>query len=251
MTQSDRGDVSIVIPAFAEEARIGRAVQAVRAWGNEFPRWRELIVVVEPSGDATADEARRAAEGEPRVRVMENASHRGKGYAVRQGMMVAEGEIIFFMDADLSVPLCGVAPFVEHLDAHQGTAVVIGNRRHPLSRVTKRQSVWREKAGRGFNRVLRLFGLGEILDTQCGFKAFRRAAARDIFGRATVDGFAFDAEVLVLARQRGLRVDDLPVEWINDPETKFRPLVDGWQSFADLGKIRRRYGRSSGVSGER
>lgn len=251
MTQSDRGYVSIVIPAFAEEARIGRAVRAVRAWGNEFPRWRELIVVVEPSGDATADEARRAAEGDPRVRLIENASHRGKGFAVRQGMMAAEGEIVLFMDADLSVPLTYVPSFVGYLDAHQGTAVAIGNRRHPLSRVTKRQSMWREKAGRGFNRVLRLLGLDESLDTQCGFKAFRRAAAREIFSCATVDGFAFDAEALVLARQRGLRVDDLPVEWINDPETKFRPLADGWQSFADLWRIRRRYGRSSEVSGER
>lgn len=251
MTQSDRGDVSIVVPAFAEEARIGRAVRAMRAWGNEFPRWRELIVVVEPSGDATADEARRAAEGDPRVRVMENASHRGKGFAVRQGMMAAEGEIVFFMDADLSVPLSYVPFFVDHLDAHPETAVVIGNRRHPLSRVTRRQSVWREKAGRGFNCVLRSLGLDESLDTQCGFKAFRRAAGQDIFGRAMVDGFAFDAEVLVLARQRGWRVNDLPVEWINDPETKFRPLVDGWQSFADLWRIRRRYGRNLESSGER
>jgi dolichyl-phosphate beta-glucosyltransferase len=249
MTESDRGDVSIVIPAFAEAARIGRAVRAVRGWGNAFPRWRELIVVVEPSGDETAEVARQAAEGDARVRVIENPVHRGKGFAVRTGMLAAAGELIFFMDADLSVPLSYIVPFVEHLDAHPETAVAIGNRRHPLSQVTKRQQMWREKAGRGFNHVLRGLGLHQSLDTQCGFKAFRRSAAREVFRRATVDGFAFDAEVLVLAREMGWLVDDLPVEWINDPETKFRPLRDGWRSLADLWRIRRLYG--TGGSGER
>jgi dolichyl-phosphate beta-glucosyltransferase len=81
-------------------------------------------------------------------------------------------------------------------------------------------------------------------DTQCGFKAFRRAAAREIFSRARIDGFAFDTEILLLARQRGLRVDELPVEWINDQESKFRPLGDGWRSFRDLLRIRRLVGKA-------
>ena len=154
-------------------------------------------------------------------------------------MLRAAGDIIFFMDADLSVPLRYVAPFVAHLDAHPDVDVAIGSRRHPGSEVTVRQNLLREKAGRWFNRVVRGLGLSESKDTQCGFKAFRRAAAREIFSRAQIDGFAFDTEALFIARCLGLRVDELPVEWINDRDTKFRPCRDGWCSFRDLLRVRR------------
>ena len=231
--------MSIVVPAWREERRIGRAVRELRALAASWPSLREIIVVVEPGSDGTARVALEAAEGDPLVCVVENAEHRGKGYAVRAGMRRASGGIIFFMDADLSVPLAHVAPFVAHLTAHPEVAAVIGNRRHPESVLTKRQHFLRERAGRLFNRVVRGLGLSVSKDTQCGFKAFRRSAAGEIFSRARIDGFAFDTEVLLLARKLGLRVDELPVEWINDEETKFRPLSDGWRSLRDLLKIRR------------
>jgi dolichyl-phosphate beta-glucosyltransferase len=239
MAELARGDVSIVVPAYAEERRIGRAVRTLRGLAAAFPRLREILVVIEPSGDDTAGAARAAAEGDPRVRLREMAEHRGKGRAVRTGMLEAAGDIVFFMDADLSVPVEHVELFVTHLDAHPGTAAAIGNRRHPASVITRRQSVLREQAGRLFNRAVRLSGLSASRDTQCGFKAFRRAAAREIFGRARIDGFAFDAEILRWAAQLGHRVDELPVEWINDAETRFRPLRDGWRSLADLWRVRR------------
>jgi len=244
MTEKPAGDVSIVVPAYAEEHRIGPAVRALCSYALGFPRLREVLIVVEPCGDRTAEEARQAAGGNPVVRVMENAEHRGKGFAVRTGMLEASGEIVFFMDADLSVPLSFVAPFVAHLDAHPEAAAAIGNRRHPSSVIRKRQHFLRERAGRAFNRVVRALGLSPSKDTQCGFKAFRRAAARDIFSRARIDGFAFDTEVLLLARKSGLRVDELPVEWTNDEETKFRPLRDGWRSLCDLLRVRRLVGRA-------
>lgn len=244
MTEKTSGDVSIVVPAFAEEHRIGPAVRALCAYAREFPRLREVLVVVEPSSDRTAEAARQAAGGNPLVRVIENAEHRGKGYAVRTGMLEASGEIVFFMDADLSVPLRFVAPFVAHLDAHAEAAAAIGNRRDPSSVISKRQHFLRERAGRGFNHVVRALGLSPSKDTQCGFKAFRRAAAREIFTRAQIDGFAFDTEILLLVQKSGLRVDELPVEWINDEETKFRPLSDGWRSLRDLLRVRRLVGRA-------
>ena len=238
MAESGPDDVSIVVPAWREERRIGRAVRELRALAAAWPGLREIIVVVEPGGDNTAQAARDAGQGDPVVCVVENAEHRGKGCAVRTGMQRAAGGIVFFMDADLSVPLAHVAPFVAHLTAHPEVAAVIGNRRHPESVLTKRQHFLRERAGRLFNRAVRGLGLSVSKDTQCGFKAFRRAAVGEIFSRARIDGFAFDTEVLLLARQLGLRVDELPVEWINDEETKFRPLSDGWRSFRDLLKIR-------------
>lgn len=239
MAEIARRDVSIVIPAYAEEQRIGRAVARLRDLAVQFPRLGEILVVVEPSGDRTAANAREAAGGDPLVTVLENPEHRGKGFAVRTGMLRAGGEILFFMDADLSVPPAHVAPFVAHLEANPAAAAVIGSRRHPDSVITRRQHPLRERAGRIFNRTVRALGLSTSLDTQCGFKAFRRGAARRIFGCAQIDGFAFDAEVLLLAREFGLRVDELPVEWINDEHTKFRPLRDGWRSFRDLLRIRR------------
>lgn len=242
MTENAAGDVSIVVPAYAEERRIGNSIRALSALARDFPRLREIIVVIEPAGDRTAEVARSAAAGDPLFRVVENADHRGKGFAVRTGMLQARGDIVFFMDADLSVPLRYVPDFVAHLDAHPATAAAIGNRRHPRSMITRRQHVLRETAGRGFNHLVRVLGLSASKDTQCGFKAFRREAARDIFARARIDGFAFDAEILLLARKSGLRVDELPVEWINDEETKFRPLRDGWRSFRDLLRVRRSAG---------
>ncbi len=239
MTEKGAGDVSIVVPAYAEEHRIGPTVKALCSLARSFPRLREVLVVVEPSGDRTADTARSAAAGDPLVRVVESPRHRGKGHAVRTGMLQASGDIVFFMDADLSVPLRYVAPFADHLDAHPGTAVAIGNRRHAASVITKRQHFLRERAGRGFNHVVRGLGLSASKDTQCGFKAFRRTAAQELFSRAKIDGFAFDTEILLLARKLGMRVDELPVEWINDEHTKFRPLQDGWRSFRDLLRIRR------------
>jgi dolichyl-phosphate beta-glucosyltransferase len=131
-----------------------------------------------------------------------------------------------------------VAPFVEYLDVHPETAVVIGNRRHPRSVITRRQHPLRERAGRIFNQAVRALGLSASKDTQCGFKAFRREAAQRIFTRARIDGFTFDTEILLLAEKLGLRVDELPVEWINDEHTKFRPLRDGWRSARDLWRLR-------------
>ncbi len=238
MTEKPAGDVSIVIPAYAEERRIGPTVRALCAYAREFPRLTEVLVITEPSGDRTAEVARDAAGGDPLVRVVENTEHRGKGFAVRTGMLQAAGEILFFMDADLSVPLRYVGPFVAHLEAHPETAAALGNRRHPASVISKRQHFLRERAGRGFNQVVRALGLSVSKDTQCGFKVFRREAAREIFSRAQIDGFAFDAEALLLALKLGLVVDELPVEWINDEETKFDPWRDGWRSVRDLWRVR-------------
>lgn len=238
MTEKPAGDVSIVIPAYAEERRIGPTVRALCAYARDFPRLTEVLVITEPSGDRTAEVAREAAGGDPLVRVVENTEHRGKGFAVRTGMLQAAGEILFFMDADLSVPLRYVEPFVAHLEAHPETAAAIGNRRHPASVISKRQHFLRERAGRGFNQVVRALGLSVSKDTQCGFKVFRREAAREIFSRAQIDGFAFDAEALLLAQKLGLLVDELPVEWINDEETKFDPWRDGWRSVRDLWRVR-------------
>jgi len=156
---------------------------------------------------------------------------RGKGYAVRTGMLEAAGGTVFFMDADLSVPLRFLGTFRDRIGA--GAGVVIGSRRHPQTHIVCRQPLARVAAGRAFNLGLRLCGATSFRDTQCGFKAFSAAAARAIFPRVEAAGFGFDVEVLALARALGFRVEESPVEWHDMSGSKVRPLRDGVRAFAE------------------
>jgi len=232
--------VSIVIPARNEAARLPASIREIRrVFPNE--KW-EFLIVIEPGADDSGDVAREAAGEDGRFRILINPSARGKGHAVKTGMLLARGDMIFFMDADLSVPLRFVHEFL--LEAGRAD-VLMGSRRHPDSVIAVRQPLARELAGRLFNRGLRLAGITRFADTQCGFKAFTRAAARGIFSRIGQSGFGFDVEVVVLAEALGFRVLEMPVEWADAPGSKLRPLRDGVRAFIDAAlaarRIRREY----------
>lgn len=216
--------VSIIIPARNEAARLPATLAELR---RAFPSepW-EFLIVVEKSTDGTASLARAAVVDDARFVVVENTSARGKGFAVKTGVLRARGELIFFMDADLSVPLSRVRDFLAAA-AETDADVLIGSRRHPDSRIVVRQPWSREASGRLFNLALRLFGVTRLLDTQCGFKAFRGDPAREIFSRIEQDGFGFDVEVVVWAEILGFRLLELPVEWADAPGSKVGPLRDG------------------------
>lgn len=245
----DRGRprVSIVIPAFEEERRLPGSIRSLLAFLG--PRGSdgvtslvgdvEALAMIEKSRDRTLELAREAAAGDPRIEVIDNRVHRGKGYAVRSGMLRARGDVVFFMDADLSTPLAEVVAFLAHFEAHPETDVLIGSRALAQSAVTKKQTWLRRNMGRTFNGFVRLFGLSGITDTQCGFKAFRAEACREIFSRATIDGFAFDVEALMLARKLGYKVDVRPVRWMNSPDSKVRILIDPLKMLWDLVRVRR------------
>lgn len=231
--------VSIVIPARNEAVRLPPSIRALRAAFPGEP-W-EFVVMVEKSSDGTADLAREAAGGDARFVIVENSVARGKGYAVRTGMLRARGEWIFFMDADLSVPLECVGEFL----ASKGDAdVLIGSRRHPQTRLVRRQPFFREASGRVFNLALRWLGVTPLRDTQCGFKAFRRNAAQAIFSKVEQDGFGFDVEIVVLAEILGLRIRELPVRWMDAAGSKVRPL-DGAVALVEAvlaaRRLRRKY----------
>ena len=232
--------VSIVIPARNEAARLPASIREIR---RTFPNeeW-EFLIVIEPGTDDTAGAAREAACGDERFRIHINPSSHGKGHAVKTGMLLARGDLIFFMDADLSVPLRFVGEF---LRAAGRADVLMGSRRHPHSVIAVRQPVARELACRLFNRVLRCAGITRFADTQCGFKAFTRAAARGIFSRLEQSGFGFDVEIVVLAEALGFRVLELPVEWADAPGSKLRPLRDGVRALMEAvlaaRRIRRNY----------
>ncbi len=232
--------ISIVIPARNEAARLPASIREIRRF---FPSedW-EFVIVIEPGTDDTKAVAIRESQGDPRFRIVANPTAHGKGHAVKTGMLLARGEWIFFMDADLSVPLRFVHEFLRSVDRAD---VLMGSRRHQESRIPTRQPWHRELAGRIFNRVLRLAGVTQFSDTQCGFKAFRHAAAREIFSRLQQQGFGFDVEVVALAEVLGFRVLELPVEWADVAGSKLRPMRDGFSSLLEailaVRRVRREY----------
>jgi dolichyl-phosphate beta-glucosyltransferase len=202
------------------------------------------LIVVEHSTDGTLELAREAMAEQANFHVIDNGAQRGKGYAVRSGMRQARGSIVFYMDADLSVPLEEMERFLAHFKAHPEDTVLIGSRQHAESRIERHQSLLRETMGKVFNRVLRALTLLPYRDTQCGFKGFRREAAGEIFGLQTIDGFAFDVEVILLAQGLGYRVEELPVRWLNSPESKVHIVRDSARMLLDALTVRRRVGRT-------
>ncbi len=224
-------EVSIVIPCRNEEARLPRTLEALSAHLGGTPYSSEVVVVVEKSTDSTATMAQEFALQDPRFRVIANPVARGKGFAVKTGMLSAEGAVVFFMDADLSVPLRFIDEFLPEFAG--GADVVIGSRQHPRSVIVRSQPFARVLAGRAFNLCLRLCGATRSKDTQCGFKAFRKDFAHGVFSKLESDAFGFDVEALALADALGARIVERPVEWCDAPGTKVRALKDGAAAFLE------------------
>ena len=231
--------LSIVVPAYNEARRLPQTLDSLREFGREFTRTLEVLIVVEHSRDGTLEIASEAARKQENFFAIDNGTQRGKGHAVRTGVLRAHGEHVFYMDADLSVPLGEIVAFLTHFDAHPEVDVLLGNRQHARSRIVRRQSPLRESMGQTFNRLLQARGLASLHDTQCGFKAFRRGAAQAIFSRQKLDGFAFDVEVLLLAQRLGLHIADLPVEWRNSADSRVRLVRDSFAMLRDMLRVRR------------
>lgn len=238
MSTSSNPTLSIVIPAYNEERRLPNTIQDLRSFFGRFGSV-EIIIVIEKSSDRTVELANKAAEGDSHIRIVANDVQRGKGYAVKTGMLQAKGEIVFFMDADLSTPLAEVISFLSEFQAHPEIDILIGSRAEAKSQVIKKQSWVRRNLGRGFNRFVQVFGVAGIKDTQCGFKAFRKHTVEPIFSRQTLNGFAFDVELLVLAQLMGFRIQTIPVRWVNSPDSKVRIWIDPIKMFFDLIRIKR------------
>lgn len=234
--------LSIVIPAFNEARRLPPTMRKLAEFFRDDKAGVEIVIVVEESGDGTLEIARELAASQAdsgvRWEVVDGGPQRGKGHAVRNGMLHATGDLVFYMDADLSVPLAEIPRFLRCFQEHPGVDLLVGNRQHRDSRITLAQAWLRRTMGQIFNLVLGRLGLAEFRDTQCGFKAFRHAAARAIFERQQIDGFAFDVEVLLLARKLRLTIKDLPVEWINSPESKVHILRDSLRMLWDATRLR-------------
>jgi dolichyl-phosphate beta-glucosyltransferase len=210
----------VVIPCYNEERRLPATLERVVDYLNGAGFDYEVLAVDDGSADGTAELVRRVSESNPRVRLLQYGANQGKGYAVRHGALEARGRWILFTDADLSTPIEELERFTPHLA--QDWDVVIASRALPDSRLEVHQPWWRECVGRSMNFVIRVVSGLDFADTQCGFKLFSEAAARDIFPALTVRRWMFDVEVLVIARKLGYRVRELPVRWINSPDSRVR-----------------------------
>ncbi|HUR27441.1 MAG TPA: dolichyl-phosphate beta-glucosyltransferase [Planctomycetota bacterium] len=224
--------LSVVVPVFDEaailEGSLARLLGHLRAGGASF----ELFCVDDGSRDGTAEILARHA---PEVRTLSHAQNRGKGAAVRTGALAASGERIVFLDADLSTDLDDLGALLAALDG--GADVALGSRRLAGSRIERRQPALRELCGRVFSRLARLSIAPEVLDFTCGFKAFRREAAAEIFSRARVERWAFDAELIAIAKARGRKLAQVPVRWSHSGSSKVRVVGAALGSLAALGAI--------------
>lgn len=226
-----------MIPAYNEEARLPGTLPRITAWlaGRELD-FSEILVVDDGSSDGTAAFVESECRRNPAVRLVRNPANRGKGYAVRNGMLEARGEWVLYTDADLSTPIEEVDRLYSEA-ARQECAIAIGSRALHESIVTVHQSMFREYSGQFFNLVMRALTGLPFHDTQCGFKLYTSEAARLVFPRQQLDGFSFDVEDLYIAKHCGLKSIEVPVRWANVEGTKVS-LAQGLRSFSDLMKIR-------------
>jgi dolichyl-phosphate beta-glucosyltransferase len=239
MSNQIRPLLSLVIPAYNEAERLPATLERIQEHRRSWTFSNEIIVVVEPGQDGTLALAENVAKSESQFSVLTHHEKRGKGFAVRSGMLRARGDFVFFTDADLSTPLEDLDASLQRFRKDRSIDVIVGNRQHPETLILEHQNVSREWMGKIFNRIaVSMTGLN-IRDTQCGFKGFRHRAANEIFGRQRIDGFSFDVEVLLLAQAMGFSTVEVPVHWTNSPTSRVRVLHDSMGMLCDLFRIRR------------
>lgn len=214
---ADRPFLSVVIPAYNEEDRLPATLARMQEYFEHERSEQysyEILVVVDGSPDNTAGVAHRVAETYPAVRVIDRKENRGKGYTIQEGMEKARGEIRLFTDADNSTDIAQVEKLLPFFET--GHKVVIGSRHASDSFVATPQPWYRTLLGRVGNIIIRIFAVPGIGDTQCGFKAFHHVAASKLFPLLSIEGFAFDIELLALARRYGYDIAEVGIRWVND-----------------------------------
>jgi glycosyltransferase involved in cell wall biosynthesis len=237
----DTATISIVIPAYNEASHIGSSFDEVMAYVADHPRITEVIVVDDGSIDDTSrivsDRMDAHESATASLKLLGHGHNRGKGAAVRSGFLDAGGDIVVFTDADLSSPIDALLSLVDPIIEGQ-CDISVASRALDRSLIDVHQTWFRETAGKIFNVMVRgITGL-PVHDTQCGFKAFDRLAVRPVFDQQQIETFAFDVEILYLARKRGLRILEIPLPWSHVEHTKVRMARDSARMFTDVRRRR-------------
>ncbi len=232
-----RTELSVIIPAFNEESRIEPTIVATDAYLARLGICYEIIVVDDGSTDGTEALVADIARHLPTLRLISYRPNRGKGHAVRVGMLSARGEVRLMCDADGSTPPTQMPKLLAEVSSGRAD-IAIGSRYIDGAETARKQPFYRRLWSRLANRVVRRALVGGIRDTQCGFKAFSASAAERIFRLTRIDGWAFDLEALALARRMGLGVREVGVSWADDPRSRIHPLRDAWRVVRELVLIR-------------
>ena len=227
--------VSVIVPAYNEVASIEQTLGEISAYFRAKPYDFEIIVAAD-GDDGTREHVERMAARDPRLRVIGQRERRGKGFGIREGVRLATGDVVGFVDADNKTPIQEFDKFEGSLAS--GCDVVIGSRGLRNSRIERPQPWYRRLGSRGFGLFMHsVIGLGHIVDTQCGFKFFRREAAVDLFSRQQVDGYMFDVEILDLANRAGYRLEQVPVRWHDDGDSRLQLVRGNLRNVADIVRI--------------
>jgi dolichyl-phosphate beta-glucosyltransferase len=229
-------NLSIVIPAYNEEKRIGGTIQKIADYMRNKQYKYEILVIDDGSQDKTISVAQnlKNKRKDLPITVLPNKVNRGKGYSVRKGMLAAKYGWILFTDADLSTPIEELDKFLPHLDYD----IIIGSRRQEDSSIEIKQPWYRSIPGKVFPLIVNALVLRGVRDTQCGFKLFRKNVAHFLFKKQQLEGFSFDAEILWLAKRKQYSIKEIGVVWINDLDSKLHPIKDSYNMFMELLKIK-------------
>jgi len=236
MDLGDNTFLSIIIPAYNEEKRLPNTIKKIAKYLASFSFQSEIIIVDDGSTDGTAKLAEEMTFLYPCLRVIHLKKNRGKGCAVRSGILEAKGKYILFSDADLSTPISEAEKLLVYLKS--GYDIAIGSRKLPQSKIEVRQPFLRELMGSVFSIMVQVLVVQGVKDTQCGFKCFTQKSALRIFREQRLNGFGFDVEVLYLASKYGFSVKEVPVRWSDSPRTTVKLMRDSIKMFLDLLKIR-------------
>jgi len=242
-------ELSVIIPAYNEAARITSTLSTMRDYLDAAGRTYEVIVSAD-GNDGTRERAREFAKDDGRFSVLGSAERGGKGRGVRNGVKIAQGQTIGFIDADYKTPIDEIDKVLPWFE--QAYDLVIGSRGMGDSKIERRQKLYRRVGSRMFGFGMRMVtGLREVIDTQCGFKFFTRRAARDIFSRQKIDGYMFDVEILRLAQTLGYRIKEVGIRWQDDGDSRLDLFAGNWRNAKDILTIGMQRFRAPAVIEER
>lgn len=228
------GNLSVIIPAFNEEKRIESSLEKITQYLEKNIENYEVLVIDDGSTDATIEIVKKFKD--KKVRLIQNTKNMGKGFSVKIGMINAKYDPLLFTDADLSTPIEETKKFLEAIQ--QGADIVIASRNIPGSNIQVEQPKYRQVLGKAFPILVKNMVLPDINDTQCGFKMFKKDVGRKIFPRQTLKRFAFDVEILFIAKELGYNIKELPVTWIDKEGSKLSPVKDSLRMFNEIAKIK-------------
>jgi len=229
--------LSIIIPAYNEEKRLGKTLETILNYLKKKGYSYEIIIVNDGSTDGTVDIAQEFIKFDSNMKIINNDKNMGKGYSVKRGVLEASGEYILFTDSDLSTPIEEFKKLLTPLES--GYDIAIGSRSMKESNVVVHQPFYREIIGKIFNKLVKAFVVKGFIDTQCGFKLFKKDAAKNIFNNQKLNGFSFDVEILYLAIKDNLKIKEVPIKWFNSPKSHVSLVGSSYRMFMELLKIKR------------